>query len=184
MNNKFSRTLDKWYVYLAWAVIAIFVWVWVISAVVEPTEKETISVFVGWSDSVNNIKNVITQSVTADIRKVDVQNMPDESYLITYYDAFGRNSCDLCVLTKEQAQTIISVFGNNFCDISSIETVATTFTLEGVRYGIALSQSVLGNEKEDTYYVFLCKNSIHAGEFNEKSTDAIAVELLKELVKR
>ena len=182
MDNK-THTLDKWYVYLAWAVVAIFVWVWAISAVVAPTEQETVSVFVGWTDSVSNIKNVIVQSVPAEIRKIDVQNMPDENYLITYYDAFGRSSCDLCVLTEEQAQSIISAFGNNFCDISSIDTAMTCFKLEGVCYGIALSQSVIGSENEDIYYVFLCKNSIHAGKFNEKSTDAIAVELLKELVK-
>lgn len=52
MSNKFTRTLDKWYVYLAWAAAAVFVWVWAVSVVVAPTEKETVSVFVGWTDSV------------------------------------------------------------------------------------------------------------------------------------
>lgn len=39
MNNKFIHTLDKWYIYLAWAAAAVFVWVWAVSAVVAPTEK-------------------------------------------------------------------------------------------------------------------------------------------------
>ena len=184
MNSKFIRTLDKWYVYLAWAAVAVFVWVWAVSAVVAPTEKETVSVFVGWTDSVSSIKEVVSQAVSADIRKVDVQNLPDENYLVTYYDAFGRNAFDLCILTAEQAQSVISAFGNNFCDISSVDVAAATyFESGGVRCGIALSQAMLGNEKSDTYYVFLCKNSVHAGRFNEKSTDEIAIELLKKLVK-
>lgn len=184
MNSKFTRTLDKWYVYLAWAAVAVFVWVWAVSAVVAPTEKETVSVFVGWTDSASSIKEVVSQAVSADIRKVDVQNLPDENYLVTYYDAFGRNACDLCILTAEQAQSVISAFGNNFCDISSVDVVAAKyFESGGVRCGIALSQAMLGNEKSDTYYVFLCKNSVHAGRFNEKSTDEIAIELLKKLVK-
>lgn len=185
MSNKFTRTLDKWYVYLAWAVVAVFVWVWAVSTVVAPTEKETISVFVGWTDSVSGIKDVVSQSVSSDIRKVDVQNLPDENYLVTYYDAFGRNACDLCVLTAEQAQLVISTFGNSFCDLSSVDVAAPTyFESGGVRCGIALSQAMLGNEKSDTYYVFMCKNSVHAGRFNEKSTDEIAIEVLIELVKR
>lgn len=40
MNNKFIHTLDKWYIYLAWAAAAVFVWVWAVSAVVAPTEKK------------------------------------------------------------------------------------------------------------------------------------------------
>ncbi len=185
MNNKFTRTLDKWYVYFAWAVVAVFVWVWAVSAIVAPTEKETISVFVGWTDSVSGIKDVVSQSVSSDIRKVDVQNLPDENYLVTYYDAFGRNACDLCVLTAEQAQLIISTFGNNFCDLSSVDVAAPTyFESDGVSCGIELSQARFGDEKNDTYYVFLCRNSIHVGGFNEKSTDEIAIEVLKELVKR
>ena len=34
MNNKFIHTLDKWYIYLAWAAAAVLVWVWAVSAVV------------------------------------------------------------------------------------------------------------------------------------------------------
>lgn len=185
MKGKLTRTLDKWYVYVAWGVVAVFVWVWVVSAVVAPTEKETISVFVGWANGVSDIKNVVSQAVPSTIRKVDVQNLPDENYLVTYYDAFGRNACDLCVLTAEQAQLVISTFGNSFCDLSSVDVAAPTyFESDGVRCGIALSQAMLGNEKSDTYYVFLCRNSIHVGGFNEKSTDEIAIEVLKELVKR
>ena len=185
MKGKLTRTLDKWYVYVAWGVVAVFVWVWAVSTVVAPTEKETISVFVGWTDSVSGIKDVVSQSVSSDIRKVDVQNLPDENYFVTYYDAFGRDNCDLCVLTAEQAQSVVSTFGNVFCDVSTADISAEEyFEMNGVRYGFALLQSLQGNEKNDTYYVFLCKNSIHVGGFNEKSTDEIAIEVLKELVKR
>ena len=95
MKGKLTRTLDKWYVYVAWGVVAVFMWVWAVSAVVAPTEKETISVFVGWTNGVSDIKNVVLQAVPSTIRKVDVQNLPDENYLVTYYDSFGRNACDL-----------------------------------------------------------------------------------------
>lgn len=183
MTNKRRRTADKWYFYVAWAVAAIFLWVWLIQLLIAPTAAETIAVYVGSTNSVGGIREMIAREKAPQIRKVDVQNLPDDNYLVTYYEAFGRNGCDLCILTAEQATTVIAACGNGFASIDDIvgASYEGCYEQNGVCLGAPIRSEVFEDTGE-TYYVFLCKNSVHIGALGNGTADGYAIELFRKMV--
>ncbi len=173
-----KRLLSKWYLFVVWAAISVFLWVWIAGLITRPTAKEKLSVFVcsencGQEELVSKLQSVRPEYVEElGFKWVGTS----DSMFKVYYDAFAVYESDVIIMPADKLSEVSYV---DFYELDE-EVAERLFgvcefykTENRAAYGIKIdAEKSLGKQTENAvYYLFFNKKSLHLGELSGSRLD-------------
>ena len=136
-GRAFSRFHYDWPLYVAVAVVGVFLWYFAFTLFNAPAPTETINCFVG--ATVKNYdfkKEALDASKPYGVKAVELVSCdPSDSGFPTKYQTVAVNGCDVVVVPESVAK--VTDCANTFIKISGHENV---FVQEGIAYGVYLDE--------------------------------------------
>jgi len=171
----------KFWVYILIIALSAIFWSWIITLIVAPTCQQKIIIFIGDKNvSEDYIRTQAEKEEMPTILKVETNVVTSQDYFNIYFQSFSTNDCDIMILEEEQLATISP---NLFYDLSAIEDFSGSlyryYTCENKKIAVKMQNIANG---ESNYYLLLCANSCHLGEYNESSVDDYAIKVALRLL--
>ena len=188
----------RWFLYVVWLVVAIFVCGWAFTLITRPKANEKTVIFIAcYGGNMDGLKNELNGNRPQNIKQVEVYyHSPDALYFNTMYNFYGIEQGDILILPKSKIYDVDCVALYQPLDLSLVQKhfgQVETYDFEGSTYGIKIFDGLTlsggsdgyvdycnGTEAEN-FYLFFNKNSLHTGEFSDSSSQS-AVELAKLLM--
>lgn len=196
MNKFFSNLSLKWYKYLVAFIVSIILWVIVVDIVIAPKKNERIEIFIGSYGVSSEINEAVEKpSYIEELVFTDV--MIGESYYFILFSSYASSEdVDLFIVKESQFRESDIQYYQKLSseDIEKNFGVFEYFTVNDDIYGIKIYDSktktgllsdyikyIEDGEKEEDYYLFFSKHSIHLGELNDSQYDGV-IQILKQLL--
>jgi len=185
MKKLVKHIKSTWYIYVAWLILAVVLWIVLFTALFNPKKEEKISLFVGayYCDSATLQDNL--QSFTPDyIKKADIRFVPSEDFLFDlYFAAYGTIYADIILLQEDLVKD--EKCKEFFLSLSgAITDNNLLYCIDGIPYGIIIEENnryFYGKNGERTI-IFFNKKSQHTGYLNNSDKDG-AITIVNALLR-
>lgn len=198
MKSKILRHLsERWFIYLIWAAVAVFLSEWIFSLITAPDESERITVFIGaYSCDTVGLSEKLDEEKPDNVREIRVEYYDIDNYNFQMFFTVKSAEADLFVLPKKVVDDANLL---RFCEFSrekalSLFGVGDVLDYGGYGYGLKIYDGA-DNEgsagkyvgyaedgKTDDYYILFNRQSVHAGGLNSGESDG-AIVLARRLLR-
>ena len=175
-----------WWVYLAWIVMAAFFWNWIFGILTQAKPEEKVSVFIGSYSNFYEKYTELNESRPDYLKTVEVNAYKvDSFYFSTYLSVFGYDEGDILILpeSKTDKEGLAGRFGAITQEYLDLLPSLGYMEKNGQTYGIRVHDKATGEslvnyidygagEKEEDYYLFFGKNSLHTGKMSPNAGNA------------
>ena len=165
-RNKRSRLQYDWILYVAVALVSVFVWYFVFGLFNAPTDAETIHLFFAGGVEDRSFKDVADKAMSGyGVKTVEINGCdPNDNAFSTKYSVVALNGCDVVVVPVSVADVT---------DCASTFTVLTGiddgYAQNGVIYGAYIDDTAKQNLSayfkftDERYVAFVVASSVNSG---------------------
>ena len=202
-KKEFSTHLsDRWYFYVLWALAVLIISSWSITFAASPKKREKVSIFLTAYDcNTEGLYNYLNDGRPEYLKKVELNYYsPTNEYYSTFFQAYDQMA-DIIIIKGDYLDSVgyerylsFSITEiSNLCP-DSYELVSKDETYYGVKIhkkgeeGGMLSEYITYTKTtedevlDDDYYLFIRRESLHMGEYNNSKLDG-AISIIRKMLK-